>query len=133
MQLVPYLFLIFATMLHSIKHILSVILLSLFLYPLIYPSIHVFEHRQDSHCCGHCSGPQKELPLTEDAAAVSNLQDADEECPVCNFHYAKLQVKSSLNHAFVRDSNNIPVIQNHPGPFVLFQGFIFSLRAPPMG
>ncbi len=118
-------------MLQKIKHILPLLLAALFLYPLVYQSVHVFEHDNETHCCGSCSHAQDASPVTGDDQP--HFVQHEEECPICDFHYAKLQVNTTLVFASLIDSHELPESENYPKPFVLFQGFIFSLRAPPMG
>ncbi|TVQ14027.1 MAG: hypothetical protein EA361_08870, partial [Bacteroidetes bacterium] len=83
-------------MLQKIKHILPLLLAVLFLYPMVYQSIHVFEHSHETHCCGSCSHTQDAAPVTGDDNTQPHYVQHEEECPICNFHYAKLQVNTSF-------------------------------------
>ena len=119
-------------MLHKAKHLFSVILACLFLYPVIYQSIHVFEHAHDMDCCSHCHGLQIEKSVQETAhATYESASEKEDECPVCTFHYAKLQVKSSSGFFFTDDAHPHIFALSYPKPFILFKGFTFALRAPP--
>lgn len=120
-------------MLHKGKHILSVILACLFLYPVLYQSIHVFEHSHDTDCCSHCHGVQIEKSVQETAhATYESAPEKEDDCPVCNFHYAKLQVKQPAGFFFTNDVHHHIIELAYLKPYILFKGFIFSLRAPPI-
>lgn len=120
-------------MLQKIKHILPLLLAALFLYPIIIQSVHVFEHDHQAHCCGSCSSSQEPIPVSSADDNHPHYQSQEDECSICNFHYAKLQVIASLV-ALVMDEHHLWYLtHNYPNPFVFFQGFIFSLRAPPLG
>lgn len=122
-------------MLQKNKHIHSLVLAILFLYPLVYQSIHAFEHThglQDSVCCGHCSHSSPgSAPQEDEPAASEALSAKQDECGVCNFHYAKLQINSSLNVYLTEQAYYLFPDPSYPKPFVLYQGYIRSLRAPP--
>lgn len=123
-------------MLQKDKHIFSFALLCFFLYPLIYQSIHVFEHTRDSHethFCSHCNHTDGDYASHQsDPATREALSEKQNECAVCNFHYAKLQVNSSLNF-YLKEHNYYSFHeQSYPKPFVLFQGYSCALRAPPV-
>lgn len=120
-------------MLQKIKHILPLLLAALFLYPMVFQSVHVFEHDQETNCCGSCSHAQDAAPVSESDDAQPYYTQHEDQCPICDFHFAKLQVNSTLVFTSLIDSHELPELQNYPKPFVLFQGYIFSLRAPPIG
>lgn len=121
-------------MLQKIKHTLPLLLAALFLYPMVYQSVHVFEHTHETHCCGSCTHAHDGAPASEGGHddAQQHYTQQEDECPICNFHYAKLQVNAYPVFTSIRNNPDIPELQNYPKPFVLFQGYIFSLRAPPL-
>ncbi len=122
-------------MLQKRKHILSLILALLFLYPLVYQSIHAFEHThdlQDSVCCSHCSHSTPGNTSQEGEPATSGiLSTLKDECGICSFHYAKLQVNPGLSVQFSEQTySSFPDIP-YPDPFLSYLGYSASLRAPP--
>ncbi len=120
------------------KHIFAVTVACLFLYPTIYQSIHVFEHTHDAGCCTGCSLPDQDHHDHNETHAGSipfatydRAEDKEEDCPVCEFHYAKQQVTAPGDVSPDKQSYFLPLEGSYPEPHVLFDGFYFSLRAPP--
>jgi|GEM_PF-2041007 len=114
------------------KHIFAVTVAFLFLYPTIYQSIHVFEHTHDPSCCSGCSLPQTEKTGgSTPFASYDQATGEEEECPVCEFHYAKLQIIKSEDLFEYRLYSSLPAEHVYPDPHIVFNGYHFSLRAPP--
>jgi len=122
---------IFATMLQKFRHITAVVLALLFLYPLVYQSIHVFEHTNETDCCDQChihhDAPEAEIPGTN----TYTLGEEETQCPICSFHYAVLQLDEPGAISFHPEAFSEIICPCHQSPFVVFQGYSRSLRAPP--
>ncbi len=125
-------------MLHYSKNHISVILACLFLYPVIFQSIHIFEHKQEQGmCCDHCTTHSQEYthmkkPLDEFPEDSHSFSEKSDACPVCDFHYTKYQVIKTLR-IYVTPEIFADIYHDlFLKPFIIFQGYIFSLRAPPL-
>jgi CRISPR/Cas system-associated protein Cas10 (large subunit of type III CRISPR-Cas system) len=120
-------------MLQKVKHIIAPVLVALFLYPIVFQSIHVFEHNQEQTCCSHCHAHEhaQEKPKDDKPVAQTNFSETEDHCPVCDFHFAKLQIDTSTGAYTKSESHTIRYAGLGKTPYIHFQGFIFSLRAPP--
>ncbi len=129
---------IFAIMLQKIKHIASGFLILIFLFPVLYQFQHVVllpgMHHSDStqQCCGHdhCNTAEaEENPVT--GSNENNFEQDQDQCQVCEFHYAVIHYTHKQNCTFATPtfSSQHALRINHP--FLTFQGYSRSLRAPP--
>ncbi len=65
-------------------------------------------------------------------ATYESAPEKEDECPVCNFHYAKLQIKAPLDYFPTIDVHHHIFDLSYPKPYILFKGFTFAMRAPPI-
>ncbi|MFW5706806.1 MAG: DUF2946 family protein [Bacteroidota bacterium] len=122
-------------MLHKSEKLFSFALLCIFLYPLIFQSIHASEHAhtaEEVHCCSHCShsGGGSATP-GDTSGSNGGYSEKQEECSICNFHYAKLQIYSSPGFFLAKEIYGVFDILSSHHPFILFQGQLIALRGPP--
>ena len=114
-------------MIRNFRRHIAIIFILVFFYPTIYQSNHIL-HFPHQHHHKH----KHERQDSHSGLAHYSKDCAEEDCPVCEFHYAVLHVDKNNPNDF---SYEYIVIRNSilpDSPFIYYSGNNKLLRAPPV-